>query len=89
MFDDDAEDTRSRAEMGKKNEQFRELFMSIKMEIANDAQAGGLKSTVRLSESDLEFVEPLTDRLESEGRAVEFEEDKRLLRIDSSKVSEE
>ena len=88
MFDDDADDTRSRAEQGKKNELFRDLFMSIKMEIANDANAGSLSTTVRISASDLEFVEPLVARLEDEGRTVKFDDDKNRLHIDSSSVSE-
>jgi hypothetical protein len=89
MFDDDAEDTRSRAERGKKNEQFRELFMSVKVEIANDADAGSVVTTYKISTSDVEFVEPLIDRLESEGRVVTFDEDTRKLRIDSSEAGEE
>ncbi len=89
MFDDDAEDTRGRAERGKKNEQFRELFMSVKVEIANDADVGSVETTYRISTSDVEFVEPLIERLESEGRAVTYDEDTRRLRIDSSEVSED
>lgn len=88
MFDDDVEDTQARAAWGKKNEQFRDLFMSIKMEIANDAQVGSLKTTIRISDSELEFVDPLTERLEAEGRKVTFTEDQRL-KIDSSQVSDE
>ncbi|WP_434676235.1 hypothetical protein THH46_16050 [Pseudomonas sp. NA13] len=89
MFDDDAEDTRARAEQGKKNEQFRDLFMSVKMEIADDARSGSLKTIVRLSSSDVEFVEVLTERLEDEGRKVRYEEDSRKLHIDSSEIGEE
>lgn len=89
MFDDDAEDTRGRAERGKKNEQFRELFMSVKVEIANDADVGSLETTYRISTSDVEFVEPLIERLENEGRAVTYDEDSRKLHIDSSEANEE
>lgn len=87
MFDDDADDTRARAEAGKKNEQFRDLFMNIKMEIANDAQVGSLKTSIKIRESELEFVNPLIDRLEAEGRVVAFDDP--WLRIDSSKVSDD
>lgn len=89
MFDDDAEDTRSRAEQGKKNEQFRDLFMGVKMEIADDANAGSVKSTIRIGTSDVEFVDALTARLEDEGRVVTYDEDSRRLHIDSSEVNAE
>ncbi|WP_421549105.1 hypothetical protein [Pseudomonas sp. QD4] len=89
MFDDDAEDTRARAEQGKKNEQFRDLFMGVKMEIADDAKSGSLNTIVRIGTSDVEFVEVLTERLEDEGRKVRFEEDSRKLYIDSSEAGEE
>lgn len=89
MFDDDAEDTRSRAEQGKKNEQFRDLFMGVKMEIADDANAGSVKSTIRIGTSDVEFIDALTARLEDEGRVVTYDEDSRRLHIDSSEVNAE
>ncbi|SOS34694.1 hypothetical protein CFBP6411_03337 [Pseudomonas syringae group genomosp. 3] len=89
MFDDDAEDTRSRAEQGKKNEQFRDLYMGVKMEIADDADNGSVKSTVRIGKGDLEFIDALTERLEGEGRSVKWDEDNRRLHIDSSEASEE
>lgn len=89
MFDDDAEDTRARAEQGKKDEQFRDLFMGVKMDIADDARCGSVKTTVRIGTSDVEFVDALTERLEAEGRAVRYEEDGRRLHIDSSGAGEE
>jgi hypothetical protein len=89
MFDDDAEDTRGRAERGKKNEQFRDLFMGVKMEIADDANAGSVKTTVRIGTSDIEFVDALVERLEAEGRSVKWEEDNRRLHIDSSGITDE
>jgi hypothetical protein len=89
MFDDDAEDTRGRAERGKKNEQFRELFMSVKAEIANDADVGSVETNYKISTSDVEFVEPLIERLENEGRTVTYDEDTRKIHIDSSEVNED
>lgn len=88
MFDDDAEDTRARAEAGKKNERFRELFQSIKMEIGNDADSNILITRYRIRELDIEFVEPLIEWLEREDRAVTFDEDANRLIIDSSETPE-
>lgn len=41
--------------------------MSVKVEIANDADLGSVETTYKISTSDVEFVEHLIDRLESEG----------------------
>jgi hypothetical protein len=70
MFDDDADDSRARAEQGRKNQKFRDLYDSVKVDIFNEAQAGNNKTTYRLPKDCHEFVEPLVDRLTEDNYTV-------------------
>ncbi|KVX18231.1 hypothetical protein WL01_14060 [Burkholderia ubonensis] len=70
MFDDDADDSRARAEQGRKNQRYRELYESVKLDIKNEADAGNNSTTYRLPKDSKEFVDPLVERLTEESYTV-------------------
>ena len=78
MFDEDADDSQERAEQGRKNMKFLELYQSVKWEIQNEANFGSNRTRYLISQSDLEFVNELIDRLTEEGYKVSFIDDLRL-----------
>ncbi|MDV3100749.1 hypothetical protein [Burkholderia cenocepacia] len=63
MFDDDADDSRARAEQGRKDQKFRDLYESVKLDIYNEARAGNNRTAYRLPKDSKEFVDPLVYRL--------------------------
>jgi len=75
MFDEDAEDTRARAEQGRKDADFRDLYESIKMDIRDQANAGANKTTYRVSRNYREFAGPAAERLREEDFAVTLEDE--------------
>ncbi|WP_175672194.1 hypothetical protein [Burkholderia ambifaria] len=84
MFDDDADDSRARAEQGRKDQKFRELYESVKVDIYDESRAGNNKTTYRLPKGSEEFVEPLVDRLTEDNYTVTVddpESDRPKLRI--------
>ncbi|KVO24015.1 hypothetical protein [Burkholderia ubonensis] len=82
MFDEDAEDSKARAEQGRKNIDFRNFYESVKLDIRDEANAGNNKTTYRVSESMREFVDPVIDHLSEEGYIVTFEDgDRPALKI--------
>lgn len=76
MFDEDADDSRARAEQGRKNQQFREFHDSVKLDITDEANLGNNSTTYRVSKSDVEFVDPLVERLTEENYVVEVVQSK-------------
>ncbi|MBJ9659142.1 hypothetical protein [Burkholderia gladioli] len=74
MFDDDADDSRARAEQGRKNREYRDLYESVKLDIKNEADAGNNSTTYRLPKDSKEFVEPLVERLTEENYTVTVED---------------
>ncbi|MGF6635230.1 hypothetical protein [Paraburkholderia sp. MM6662-R1] len=70
MFDEDADDSRARAEQGLKNTEFRDLFDSIKMDIQDQANAGANKTTYRVPKNSREYVDAAVERLTEEDYAV-------------------
>lgn len=74
MFDDDADDSRARAEQGRKNRAYRDLYESVKLDIKNEADAGNNSTTYRLPKDSKEFVEPLVERLTEENYTVTVED---------------
>lgn len=72
MFDEDAEDSKERAEQGRKNMEFRDFYNSVKLEIRNEANAGNNRATYIVSQRDRELVEELMDRLTEENFEIEF-----------------
>ncbi|HDR9236635.1 TPA: hypothetical protein QDB43_000320 [Burkholderia vietnamiensis] len=66
MFDEDANDSRARAEQGRKNAEFRDLYQSIKLDIKDQSDAGANSTTYRLPRNSQEFVEPLVEHLTAE-----------------------
>lgn len=74
MFDDDADDSRARAEQGRKNQAYRDLYESVKLDIKNEADAGNNSTTYRLPRDSKEFVAPLVERLTEENYTVTVED---------------
>ncbi|MCA8162037.1 hypothetical protein [Burkholderia cepacia] len=66
MFDEDANDSRARAEQGRKNQEFLDLFQSIKLDIRDQSNVGANSTTYRLPRNSQEFVELLVERLTAE-----------------------
>lgn len=82
MFDDDADDSRGRAEQGRKNAAFRDFYESVKLDIKTEADAGNNRTTYTISQSTKEFVEPAIERLTESGYEAKFEDGPRaVLRI--------
>lgn len=44
MFYEDADDSQERAEQGRKNMKFRELYQAVKLEVRNEANFGNNKT---------------------------------------------
>ncbi|WP_454804901.1 hypothetical protein [Paraburkholderia fungorum] len=63
MFDEDADDSRARAEQGRKNAEFRDLMDSIRLDIKDQADAGANKTTYKVSKSSREFIDAAVERL--------------------------
>lgn len=72
MFDENAEDSKDRAEQGRKNMEFRDFYESVKLDIRDEANAGNNRTTYTVSQKNREFVEALMERLSAEGFKVEF-----------------
>lgn len=70
MFDEDADGSRARAEQGRKKQEFRELYESVKLAIKDEADQGGNSTTYSVSKSDAEFVDILIERLTEENYGV-------------------
>jgi|GEM_PF-3961373 len=81
MFNDDAHDSAARAEQGRKNADFRDFYESVKMDIKDQADAGCNSTTYKVSQHNLEFVEPLMERLSADTYEVEFDGDRQVLSI--------
>jgi hypothetical protein len=84
MFDENADNFRARAEQGRKNAEFRDLYESIKLDIRDQADAGENKTTYKLSKKDREHVDAVVEHLTAEDFTVgvkDKDEDRPVLQI--------
>jgi len=72
VFDEDAEDSKERAEMGRKNMEFRDFYESVKLDIRDEANAGNNRTTYTVSQKNREFIEALMELLTEENFKVKF-----------------
>lgn len=72
MFDENAEESKERAEQGRKSMEFRDFYESVKLDIRDEANAGNNRTTYTISQKNREFVEALIERLTEENFTAEF-----------------
>lgn len=80
-FDDDADDSREKAKQGRRNNDFRDFFDSVKYEINETAKYGGNSTTYPVSEDNQEFKDIVIDRLTEGGYEVSYDAKKERLNI--------
>ena len=66
MIDENADAPRARAEQGRKNAEFRDFMDSIRLDMKDQADLGGNKTTYKVSKSYREFVDAAVERLSEE-----------------------